>query len=120
MITRRGEPMANSCATIKRRERKITTRCVEIGAFTLATFAACGVPHEIAITGQHRADMERLSADLQTICEYQIRFFDPQGRAPMDRYVFLVMAIGEGYGGLEHRADLFARRSAAHRWPAGR
>ena len=78
---------------------------VEMGSFTLATFDACGVPHDIAITGRHRADMQRFAADLKTICEYQIRLFDPSGKAPMDRYVFLVMALGEGYGGLEHRAS---------------
>ena len=78
---------------------------VEMGTFTLATFDACGVPHDIVITGRHRADMQRLAADFKTICEYQIRLFDPSGKAPMDRYVFLVMALGEGYGGLEHRAS---------------
>ena len=74
---------------------------VETGSFTLATFRACGVPHDIAITGRHRADMARLARDLKTLCETQIRFFGEP--APMQRYVFLVTAIGEGYGGLEHR-----------------
>ena len=76
---------------------------VEMGTFTLATFDACGVPHDIAITGRHRADLTRLTANLKTICEYQIKLFESP--APMDRYVFLVMALGEGYGGLEHRAS---------------
>ena len=76
---------------------------VEIGSFTLATFRACGVPHDIAITGRHRADMARLCRDLKTLCETQIRFFGEP--APMERYVFLVAAVGEGYGGLEHRAS---------------
>ena len=76
---------------------------VEMGEFTLATFTACGVPHEIAITGQHDCDLERLCADLQRLCTWQIRFFGEP--APMTRYVFLVMAVGEGYGGLEHRAS---------------
>jgi predicted metalloprotease with PDZ domain len=74
---------------------------VEIGSFTLASFRACGVPHDIAITGRHRADMARLARDLKTLCEAQIRFFGEP--APMQRYVFLVTAVGEGYGGLEHR-----------------
>jgi predicted metalloprotease with PDZ domain len=76
---------------------------VEIGSFTLATFKACGVQHDIAITGRHRADMRRLARDLKTLCETQIRFFGEP--APMDRYVFLVTAVGDGYGGLEHRAS---------------
>lgn len=76
---------------------------VEMGAFTLAQFTACGVPHDVAITGRHRADLERLTRDMQTICEHHIRFFGEP--APFDRYVFLVMAVGQGYGGLEHRAS---------------
>ena len=76
---------------------------VEIGTFTLATFKACGVPHDIAITGRHRADMDRLCRDLKVLCEAQIRFFGEP--APMERYVFLVTAVGDGYGGLEHRAS---------------
>jgi len=76
---------------------------VEMGNFTLGTFHAHGVPHDIAITGRHGADMERLCRDLKRLCEWHIDLF---GRpAPMDRYVFLVTAIGEGYGGLEHRAS---------------
>jgi predicted metalloprotease with PDZ domain len=76
---------------------------VEMGEFTLASFRACGVPHDIAITGRHRADTARLARDLKRLCEYHIRFFGEP--APMKRYVFLVSALGEGYGGLEHRAS---------------
>lgn len=84
---------------------------VEMGTFQLASFKAHGVPHEIAITGNvPNLDMERLSADLKKICETQIAFFEPAGskfarRAPMQRYVFLTLAVGDGYGGLEHRAS---------------
>jgi hypothetical protein len=50
--------------------------------------------------------MARLQQDLKAICETQIAFFEPRAkRAPMDRYVFLTMAVGDGYGGLEHRAS---------------
>ncbi|GHU31826.1 PDZ domain-containing protein [Betaproteobacteria bacterium] len=79
---------------------------VEMGCFTLITFEACGIPHEVAITGQHDCDPERLSADLKRVCEWQIRFFDkPTQPAPVSRYVFLVTAVGDAYGGLEHRAS---------------
>ncbi|WP_374261406.1 M61 family metallopeptidase [Zoogloea sp.] len=76
---------------------------VEMGRFSLAEFDACGVPHAVAITGRHDCDMARLVEDLQPICEAQIRLFGEP--APMARYVFLVMAVGDGYGGLEHRAS---------------
>jgi predicted metalloprotease with PDZ domain len=80
---------------------------VEMGDFALATFKAHGVPHDIVVTGRvPNLDMARLQADLKTICETQIAFFEPKTkRAPMDRYVFLTMAVGDGYGGLEHRAS---------------
>ncbi|MCB1933133.1 MAG: M61 family metallopeptidase [Candidatus Accumulibacter sp.] len=76
---------------------------VEMGRFTLAAFSACGVPHEIAISGRHDCDLARLTGDLQRICEWQIRFFGEP--APMPRYLFLLTAVGDGYGGLEHRAS---------------
>ena len=76
---------------------------VEMGCFSVASFSACAVPHHICISGQQRADLERLCRDVQKICEYQIGLFGAP--APMERYVFLVMAVGEGYGGLEHRAS---------------
>jgi predicted metalloprotease with PDZ domain len=76
---------------------------VEMGEFALATFEACGVPHDIIISGRQQADMDRLCRDMRVICETHIRFFGEP--APMARYVFLIMAVGEGYGGLEHRAS---------------
>jgi len=76
---------------------------VEMGTFTLTTFKARGVPHDVAITGRHDADLERLARDMKKVCEAQIDFFG--GKAPMGRYVFLVTAVGEGYGGLEPRAS---------------
>jgi len=76
---------------------------VEMGRFTLGEFEACGVPHAVAITGRHDCDMGRLLADLKPVCERQIRLFGEP--APMSRYVFLTTAVGDGYGGLEHRAS---------------
>ncbi len=76
---------------------------VEMGEFALATFEACGVPHDVIVSGRQQADMDRLCRDMRVICETHIRFFGEP--APMPRYVFLIMAVGEGYGGLEHRAS---------------
>ncbi len=74
---------------------------VEIGDFTLASFSAGGVEHQIAITGHHYADLERLCADLAQLCQTHIDLFG--GEPPMGRYLFQVTALGNGYGGLEHR-----------------
>ena len=80
---------------------------VEMGDFALATFEAHGVPHDFVVTGKvPNMDMARMVADVQKICEAQIAFFEPRTKkAPMDRYVFMTMVVGEGYGGLEHRAS---------------
>lgn len=80
---------------------------VEMGDFELATFDAHGIAHDIVITGRvPNLDMARLQADLKAICETQIAFFEPKTkRAPLERYVFMTMAVGDGYGGLEHRAS---------------
>jgi predicted metalloprotease with PDZ domain len=79
---------------------------VEMGTFTHATFEACGVPHHIVLTGKHRADVTRFCADFKKICEAQIRLFEPEtAKAPMNEYWFLVTVVGDGFGGLEHRAS---------------
>ena len=85
---------------------------VEMGDFTLVSFEACGVPHDVALTGRFDCDGERLAADLKAICEYHIRFWGEP--APMDYYLFQVMVVGDGYGGLEHRAStsLVAKRDS--------
>lgn len=76
---------------------------VEMGEFTLASFEAGGIPHEIVLTGHHDCDLERLCADLSRVCQWQIDLFGAP--PPMSRYLFLTMVVGEGYGGLEHRAS---------------
>ena len=74
---------------------------VEIGELTIGEFEAGGVPHVIAIRGNIKADMARLTHDLQTLCEQHMSLLGkPQD---LDRYVFLLHAPGNGYGGLEHR-----------------
>jgi predicted metalloprotease with PDZ domain len=87
---------------------------VQMGRFAHARFEACGVAHEIAISGRvARLDLARVQADLARLCEAHIRLFEPRRpRPPFDRYAFLTMAVDEGYGGLEHRnsSALICRR----------
>ncbi|HVY67017.1 MAG TPA: PDZ domain-containing protein [Gammaproteobacteria bacterium] len=76
---------------------------VEISDFESVEFIACGVPHHLVVAGRFESDLERVAADLAQICATQIEFF---GRpAPFERYWFLGLAVGDGYGGLEHRAS---------------
>jgi predicted metalloprotease with PDZ domain len=87
---------------------------VETGTFATATFMAGGAQHDIAVTGHVEADLPRLAQDLTRVCQWQIDLFGgaPGSAAPVDRYLFQVMAVGEGHGGLEHRAStsLLCRR----------
>lgn len=77
---------------------------VEMGTFQSAHFDVGGCRHEIAITGRAEVDMKRLVQDLKPICQQQIELFEPKTkRAPNRRYLFMTMAVGDGYGGLEHR-----------------
>jgi predicted metalloprotease with PDZ domain len=75
----------------------------EIGPHWHGEFTAAGVPHRIVVAGAWPSfDGERLLADVQRICEAQIAFW---GGAPFDRYSFLLWAVDDGHGGLEHRAS---------------
>jgi predicted metalloprotease with PDZ domain len=80
---------------------------VEMGDFQLGRFSVFDTPHEIVITGRvPKLDMRRLTADLAQLCETQVRMFEPRAHTtPFDRYAFLTMALGDGYGGLEHRSS---------------
>jgi predicted metalloprotease with PDZ domain len=77
---------------------------VEMGTPQVVQFKAHGAVHEMVFTGvAPNLDLARIAADTQRICEAQIAFFDPgHHRAPFldssDRYVFLTMLTGDGYG----------------------
>ena len=80
---------------------------VEMSDFVTASFVAGGAPHDLAVSGRHRCDLDRLARDLARICQWQCDLFGgaPDSRAPFGRYLFLVAAVGDGYGGLEHRTS---------------
>ncbi|QSX32354.1 M61 family metallopeptidase [Shewanella avicenniae] len=76
---------------------------VEMGTFTLGSFEACGVRHDVVLTGRHHCHMPRLLKDLTEICESQIKLFGTP--APFERYLFMTQVLKSGFGGLEHRAS---------------
>ena len=47
------------------------------------------------------------------ICEAEIAFWHGSGRAPFERYLFMLNALEDGRGGLEHRVEHGAGRAAA-------
>ncbi len=79
----------------------------EMGNLWRGQFTACGIPHEFVVAGALPSfDGSRLLADTQKICETEINFWHdkkPKAQAPYKRYVFMLNAVEDGYGGLEHR-----------------
>ena len=79
---------------------------VEMGAFWSGSFKACGIEHRFVVAGATPTfDGERLLRDTQKICETAIRFWHGHKRSatPHKNYVFMLNAVADGYGGLEHR-----------------
>ena len=100
---------------------------VELGSFWRGRFDAGGVPHDVVVAGAlPDFDAERLLADARRICAAQIAFWHgpaarrhgAAGKPPFARYVFLLNAVDDGHGGLEHRAStalIAARRDLPQR-----
>ena len=84
---------------------------VEMGDFWRGSFVAGGIPHTFVVTGAPPSfDGARLLADTQAICEAEIRFWHgaktsarSKNKPPHADYLFMLNAVDDGYGGLEHR-----------------
>ena len=84
---------------------------VELGSFWSGSFTACGVPHRFVVAGALPGfDGAKLLADTQKICEQEIRFWHGNTATknkvpltPFASYLFMLNAVDDGYGGLEHR-----------------
>ncbi len=77
---------------------------VELGKFWSGTFTACGVPHRFVVAGALPGfDGARLLSDTKKICEEEIRFWHGSKKPPFANYLFMLNAVDDGYGGLEHR-----------------
>ncbi|HYH99956.1 M61 family metallopeptidase [Hyalangium sp.] len=74
----------------------------EVGPHTPLSFVAASVPHEVVVWGDTVPDPDKLTTDLQRICEAEARLL---GGLPMKRYLFLVYLTDKGRGGLEHQAS---------------
>jgi predicted metalloprotease with PDZ domain len=78
----------------------------ELGPFWRGQFTSGGVVHEFVVSGAWpQFDGARLLADTKRICDEEIRFWHGSGKPPFARYVFMLYATEDGYGGLEHRAS---------------
>ena len=84
---------------------------VEMGTFWSGTFVAGGITHRFVVTGAPPGfDSARLLADTQKICEAEICFWHggkaggrSRNKPPHKSYLFMLNAVNNGYGGLEHR-----------------
>ncbi|MCK9688380.1 M61 family metallopeptidase [Scleromatobacter humisilvae] len=78
----------------------------ELGPFWRGSFTSGGVVHEFVVSGAWpQFDGARLLADTKRICDEEIRFWHGGDKPPFARYVFMLYATEDGYGGLEHRAS---------------
>lgn len=68
--------------------------------FTRVPYEVEGIPHEMLLVGEHRADTDRLARDLARVCSAQARTL---GTLPTRHYAFITFIVSRGYGGLEHR-----------------
>ena len=75
---------------------------VEMGLFWSGSFKAAGVPHRFVVSGMPPSfDGAQLLEDTRKICEAEIAFW--KGKPPFSSYLFMLNAVSDGYGGLEHR-----------------
>jgi predicted metalloprotease with PDZ domain len=82
---------------------------VELGPFWSGNFKAFGIEHRFVVAGALPSfDGDRLLSDTKKICEAEMRFWHGHStqagrKAPHKQYLFMLNAVDEGYGGLEHR-----------------
>ena len=85
---------------------------VEMGTFWCGDFEVFGIPHRFVVAGASESfDGSKLLADTQAICEAELRFWHGASSntkhiavaVPFKSYLFMLNAVHDGYGGLEHR-----------------
>ena len=77
----------------------------ELGKFWRGSFTVRGVQHDFVVAGAAPSfDGKRLLADTQQIVATQMQFWHgDEDKPPWGKYVFMLNAVDDGYGGLEHR-----------------
>jgi predicted metalloprotease with PDZ domain len=86
----------------------------ELSDFSRTDFAVQKTKHQIVVTGAAPSfDAQRLRQDVERICQTIVHFWHKSGSPPFASYVFLLNAVADGYGGLEHRNStaLLCRRT---------
>lgn len=125
-LSERGAPSGWRVATSMRPQRRdargfgryraadydeLVDHPVEIGSHWSGRFQVAGVEHRVVVSGAPGTlDGERLLADSRRICEAVVALWNGRGpgrpgtaATPFPDYLFLLHAVDDGYGGLEHR-----------------
>jgi predicted metalloprotease with PDZ domain len=69
--------------------------------FDLVQFTVEDVKFELVLVGGHNADTNRITADLEKICQHHFDLFEKP--IPFERYLFITLLSHSGFGGLEHK-----------------
>lgn len=80
------------------------------GNFDVSSFESGKTPHKIVMIGKGNYDLNRVTEDIKTICDEEVKIF---GEHPSDLYVHFIMNTTAGSGGLEH---LNCQTSDMYRW----
>jgi predicted metalloprotease with PDZ domain len=77
---------------------------VEMADFNRTEFSIVQSKHSIVVSGAAPSlDAHQLQQDVEKICSTIVNFWHPGQSPPFKNYVFLLNAVNDGYGGLEHR-----------------
>ena len=76
---------------------------VLMGDYDIVPFTSNNVSFELILAGGHNSDTQRIKKDLSKICQHHIQLF--ADKPPMERYLFITMLSGDGFGGLEHMSS---------------
>ncbi|MEM7716487.1 MAG: M61 family metallopeptidase [Cyanobacteria bacterium P01_A01_bin.68] len=72
----------------------------EIGTHQIYDFEVCSLPHQLAIWGKGKVEVEPMIEDIKRIIEVEADMFDG---LPYERYLFLLHLSAQSFGGLEHK-----------------
>lgn len=72
----------------------------EIGTHQIYDFEVRSLPHQLAIWGKGKVEVESMIEDIKKIIEVEADMFDG---LPYERYLFLLHLSAQSFGGLEHK-----------------
>jgi len=74
----------------------------EIADFVETSFMVDKVEHRIIfVEAPDNIDLDRIAKDVQIICQYECAFFGDE-KPPFSQYLFMILVLKQGFGGLEH------------------